>query len=348
VTDFGIARELETDGLTRTGRVLGTTDYVSPEQAMGHAVDARTDIYSLGIVIYEMLVGKVPFEAETQVGVAMKHVNERIPNVQKRRPGTSAAFAAVVERATEKDPKKRYPVIGEMLGDLEEALEVEVARAGGASGEATTVLESVPERRRRILTSRHASLAGVLLVLAATAAARVIAGVIGGDEERKRGPGAPPGGSSLELVSATDFDPNGTGEPGEVPDLVGQAIDGDPSGTFWPTEHYDDSPDIAAVKGGVGIYVDASEPVAPETMQVITAAGGWSAEVYAVPDDPPETIEEWGEPIGSIADAPTEAQISLDSTAENRYFLLWFTVLPESTEDPGRYRAEVADIELLG
>src|SRR5919108_4645506 len=90
VTDFGIARSLEAQGLTATGRVLGTTDYVAPEQAMGQAVDARCDVYSLGVLLYEMLTGEVPFQADTLVGVAMKHVNEEMPDVQERRPEVSS------------------------------------------------------------------------------------------------------------------------------------------------------------------------------------------------------------------------------------------------------------------
>src|ERR671930_341814 len=119
VTDFGIARSLESDGLTKTGRVLGTTDYVSPEQAMGREVDARSDVYSLGVLLYEMLTGQPPFAAETLVGVAMKHVNERMPDVQAKRRDVSAILAAVIERATAKDPKKRYADMAAMVDDLE-------------------------------------------------------------------------------------------------------------------------------------------------------------------------------------------------------------------------------------
>src|SRR5215207_8072966 len=107
VTDFGIARSLEAQGLTATGRVLGTTDYVSPEQALGHEVTGQSDIYSLGIVLYEMLTGETPFQADTQVAVAMKQVRDPLPDVQRRRPEISAALAAVVERSTAKETQNR-------------------------------------------------------------------------------------------------------------------------------------------------------------------------------------------------------------------------------------------------
>src|SRR5215208_7002349 len=109
VTDFGIARTLDQEGLTADGRVLGTTDYVSPEQALGHAVTGQSDIYSLGIVLYEMLTGDVPFRGENQVSVAMKHIREDMPDLQVRRPEISSALAAVVDRATAKDLAVRYP-----------------------------------------------------------------------------------------------------------------------------------------------------------------------------------------------------------------------------------------------
>src|SRR4051794_10632889 len=149
VTDFGIARTLAEEGLTADGRVLGTTDYVSPEQALGHGVTGQSDLYSLGVVLYEMLTGEVPFKGENQVAVAMKHVREELPDIQARRPEVSAALAAVLDRATAKDLTKRYLDASSMVADLEDTLALESARAGHVHGEATTVLRSLPERKRR-------------------------------------------------------------------------------------------------------------------------------------------------------------------------------------------------------
>ncbi len=341
VTDFGIARELEQDGLTKTGRVLGTTDYVSPEQAMGQPVDARSDIYSLGILLYEMLTGDVPFKADNLVGVAMKHVNERIPDVQKRRRDVSSALAAVVERATEKKPEKRYQDMNSMLADLENALEVEVARAGHSTGEATTVLDSV-SGRQRLLTSRRVSIAGILLVLAATAAALLIAGLSGDDRQREGGDGsgdAPPVGAEIQLTGAKDFDP--FGGDGEHPDEVKLAIDGIPN-TSWQSETYTDG---LADKPGVGLIVETDESVEGQSISVGTTEGGWDAEIYAADDGPPAELEGWGSPIGSTTDAEAQQPIELDPVGPARYYLIWFTGLAAASDGE---RVEVNDVTLNG
>src|SRR6201995_5148001 len=154
VTDFGIARTLEEEGLTADGRVLGTTDYVSPEQALGQQVTGQSDLYSVGVVLYEMLTGDVPFRGDNQVAVAMKHVREEMPDLQYMRPEASAALAAVIDRMTAKDLNRRYLDVSSLCADLSDVLAIETARAGSATGEATTVLRSLPGDQRRRLPLR--------------------------------------------------------------------------------------------------------------------------------------------------------------------------------------------------
>ena len=154
VTDFGIARSLRDDGLTADGRVLGTTDYVSPEQALGHDVDGQSDIYSLGVVLYEMLTGDVPFHGENQISVAMKHVREDLPDIQRVRPEVSATTAAVLDRMTDKDLAHRYADVPSLIADLEDALALEAARQGTSTGEATAVIRTLPAKARRRLPFR--------------------------------------------------------------------------------------------------------------------------------------------------------------------------------------------------
>ena len=92
VTDFGIARSLDVQhGMTQTGTVLGTSDYIAPEQAQGRRVDEHSDVYSLGVVLYELLTSEVPFPGENFVAVAMRHINEPPPSVRDERPDVLAA-----------------------------------------------------------------------------------------------------------------------------------------------------------------------------------------------------------------------------------------------------------------
>jgi eukaryotic-like serine/threonine-protein kinase len=346
VTDFGIARELESDGLTKTGRVLGTTDYVSPEQAMGREVDARSDIYSLGILLYEMLTGDVPFKAETLVGVAMKHVNEPMPDVQRKRRDTSSALAAVIDRSTAKEPKKRYSDMPAMLDDLEGALEVEVSRAGTSHGEATAVLESVPEGRRHLPTpSRRTSIVGILLVLVATGIALGIAALTGEDENPPRGSGAggPPEAGAIPITGAIDFDP--IGQDGEHPERVADAIDDDPEST-WITETYT-APVIAdAISGkdGVGLILDAGEPVEATALTVQSLAPGWTATIYGAEAGPPDDLAGWGTPISDQVEMETDQTIQLNAQRPSRYYLIWITQLATSAE--GDNLVEIGDVAL--
>ncbi len=340
LTDFGISRELEGDGLTATGRVLGTTDYVAPEQAMGQGVDPRSDIYSLGVVLYEMLTGDVPFHADSQVGVAMKHVNEELPDVQHLRPGLSSAVALVVERATAKDPAERYQRAGEMIDDLETALEVEAARAGSTSGEATNVLDAVPPPQRKLAGGARWSWAAVaLLALVAAGALAAVIFISSGGGGGGAGPAAA-GATPLPVVGATDFDPEGG--DGEHPTEVDFAIDDNPTTTAWTTESYQ-TPDWNG-KTGVGLYVDAGKPVNATTLELRTPDPGWSAEVFAA-NSPGTTLSGWGPPVGSSETVGSRDEISLDTAGQKfRYYLIWAT---KPTQTDGGYGASISDVRLF-
>src|SRR5436190_4625490 len=192
VTDFGIARSLTEEGLTADGRVLGTTDYVSPEQALGHDVGPQSDLYSLGIVLFEMLTGDVPFHGEHQVAVAMKHVREELPDVQLRRPEVSSALAAVLDRATAKDLDRRYGDDLQLIADLEDVLSIETARTGGATGEATSVLRTLPGSARRRLPLRVRVSTARLLAFVALLAVAIAVILVLALHNTRRGTGPAP------------------------------------------------------------------------------------------------------------------------------------------------------------
>jgi serine/threonine-protein kinase len=121
VTDFGIARAKDS-GMTEVGSVLGTAQYLAPEQAQGQQVDERSDLYSVGIVLYEMLTGTVPFKGDTAVTVALKHVNEAPPEPSQIVPGMPYALNQIVLKAISKDRNARYQTADEFARDLRSAL----------------------------------------------------------------------------------------------------------------------------------------------------------------------------------------------------------------------------------
>ena len=130
VTDFGIARAGASD-MTETGSIMGTAQYLSPEQAQGHAVSAASDLYAIGIVLYEMLAGRVPFDGDTAVTIALKQVSEAPVPPSAYNPAVPPELDAIVLRALEKDPAARFADADEFIAALEQARQHLAAQPAG-------------------------------------------------------------------------------------------------------------------------------------------------------------------------------------------------------------------------
>jgi eukaryotic-like serine/threonine-protein kinase len=141
VTDFGIARAASSSTMTKTGAVMGTAHYISPEQAMGESVGPASDLYSLGVLLYEMLTGELPFDADTPIGIAMKHVNGQLRPPREVNPNVPAGMNAIVVKLLQKDPEDRYASDQELIDDLERA-----SRGETPAGAATTQVMNRAER----------------------------------------------------------------------------------------------------------------------------------------------------------------------------------------------------------
>ncbi len=346
VTDFGIARSLTEEGLTADGRVLGTTDYVSPEQALGHAVTPQSDLYSLGVVLFEMLTGDVPFHGENQVAVAMHHVRDELPDVQSRRPQVSSALAAVVDRATAKDLDRRYPAAADMIADLEDTLAIETARSGHITGEATTVFQSLPAQTRARVPGRIVHpwrwLTGIALIAVVAVAAFALLA-----NRTERGTGtrnvapAAPGLQEVPLkqTAAADYDP--AGDRQEHPEATAAVLDGD-AATSWSTETYENG---NLAKAGVGITLDASPRLAARALGLRTPTPGWSGDVYAASGgaQPPATLDDpaWKK-VGTIPTAERRQRIDLDTAGQAyRWYLVWIAKFA-----PGQDKVSISELSL--
>ncbi len=128
ITDFGISKLVEGSAQFTGSGIIGTPAYMSPEQGLGQPIDHRTDVYSLGVVLYQMVVGEVPFQAETPMAVVIKHIHEPLPLPSQVRPGLPAAVERVILKGMAKNPDARYQSCGELAAALREA--VEASRAG--------------------------------------------------------------------------------------------------------------------------------------------------------------------------------------------------------------------------
>jgi serine/threonine-protein kinase len=358
VADFGIARSGADASITQGGRVLGTTDYVSPEQALGQQVTGQSDIYSLGVVLYECLVGAVPFSGPSHVAVATMHVRNDLPDVQRLRPEVSAALAAVLERATAKSLARRYASGSELVADLEATLAIETARTASAPGpEATAVLRSLsPAMSRRVpLRARRPAVLGGGAVVALVVVAAIVAFVL---TRTHKGSAAPPNlplsrtqqPVDLAQDAAHQYNPFGTSP--ENPQIAGLAIDGDTT-TDWSTSTYRDG---SLGKSGVGIYVDAAPGVAADAAVIQTPTPGFNVEIWGAATVPAQHYTDVARSgisprtlgwtlLGSATGVDAKQTIALLPVKQRRYYLLWITSLGSNPAHAPR-SVEIAEFTL--
>jgi serine/threonine protein kinase len=308
--------------MTDTGMVLGTSHYIAPEQASGKTVDAHTDVYSLGVVLYELLAGEVPFPGESFVAVAMKHVHEPAPNLLEKRGDVPPRVAEAVDRALDKDPAQRFQTMAAFGAELEACL-VDLERGGaGLTGVIPT-----PRQRSRKRVSRLP--VGIMLLALAAIAAIVLGLLTLGGINNEKSVGTP-----ISLSGIASYDPYGVDKV-EHPEKAPNVVDHNPA-TYWSTERYNGN---TLNKAGVGVVVDAHGVVTLSVLTVVTDTPGFTAEILAT-----NVLGGAAQPVSDSRVVGTTTRFAIHQTGgPKRYYIVWITKLP-----PGRGYAHVNEVSASG
>ncbi len=330
VTDFGIARSIDVHrGLTQTGTVMGTSEYISPEQARGGNVDACTDIYSLGAVLYELLTGEVPFPGDNFVSIAMRHINEPPPSVRHRRQELSPRVDAAIRRAMAKDPGDRFPSMEAFAAELRACLAEPDGAVAGPTDRTLVVpgpRRRRPRRRQRAPMERPSIWPLILLLAGLAVLAGIFAAVFAltgsptkfSSAVHKAGVG---GGSSavVHFADVTTYDPP-PGDGQEHDSEAGNAIDGK-AGTYWQTQQYTSS-HFGNLKDGVGLVLDSGKSQKLTQLTVTSDTAGFTAII--------KSSQSSTGPFAAVSGAKSvgsRTTFSLHGAAA-RYYLVWITSLP--------------------
>ena len=338
VTDFGIARSLHVDhGVTQTGTVLGTGEYLAPEQASGQPVSAATDVYSLGVVLWELLAGEVPFFGDNFVAVALRHVNEPAPHLRERRPDVSLRLDAAVGRALAKDPVGRFPSMKAFAKELRACLaeadgnappsadDLAVTRVTAPAPAPPQHLPPPPQRLRPLRSRRRSPLAWALLALAVTGAAFAAVLLLGGAGRHHGGTGG--GGRSTGITVQLQGVGNAYSNP-DHPDTHADTAPGatdDSAATYWYTQTYGDQT-FGGLLTGLGLVLDAGSPVKLAQLTVTTPTPGFTAEIQSGDSSSgPFTADSSSQTVDGTT------TFTLDGNTA-QYYVVWITQLP-----PQRY-----------
>jgi serine/threonine-protein kinase len=346
VTDFGIARaddlELGT-GDTEAGTVLGTADYISPEQARGERATELSDEYSLGVLLYELLTGRVPYPADSAVAAAARHATDPVPDVLTERPDVPVRLAIAVERAMAKDPTDRFPSMDALLAELVAARK-ELPAPDAAQ---TMILSQTPppsvgatERLPARHRSRWPLVVALVLVLPAVAGGAAYLVYSHGKTAVSSGGSPPPAAAStVHLTATTAYDPS-PGDGVERNDLLHLATDGS-TATSWQTEHYTTAA-FGNLKRGVGIVLSTGpEGVKLRSLTIETPTPGFKAEIEAGDSEQgPFDVVSSEQTVGS------KTTFTLNVPEARRFYVVWITQLVYfDTGDPrNHYGARISEI----
>ena len=341
VADFGIAKAAFARGdITTTGTIIGTVTYISPEQASGVEPDHRSDIYSLGVVVYEALVGRPPFKEETDIATALAHLNNEPPPLRSIKAGIPRALDTAVLKALAKDPDDRYSSAGEMHAALEATLDsgsTQVLRVRQRSVARSEPSDPGPGSRKGLWLGLAAIVAGLLLLFIALNSVGENNSTDERDDRRQEQPGG--GGSAageIAVEAAEDFDPHADGA--EHPDEVGLATDQNPS-TAWSSETYQDA--LTLVKPGVGLIFDLGS--SKEVSEVVVDLGGAGYALELRASDEKGADENAFEEVGSTAASAGSERFRFEPVSA-RYWLVWITGLPGGSGGS----ASIAEVKFIG
>ncbi len=377
VTDFGIAKAGEDTDLTVTGTLLGTAKYLSPEQVRGDASDPRSDLYALGIVLYEALTGRAPFKADTDAATALARLQKPVPRIRHINPELPQAFDDLIAGLMSREPADRPA----------RASDVRVALSGMRFdpvlspahdqtmivGEPVYIPPTMEDENAEpdadmddfIRSERSWMLPALALVLVATAL--IVVGALFADtpladsvldrnnDETNDAPATDQTSDTTTLTpvnvivdptlaGATAIDPEGDGE--ERNDTAGFAIDGD-GDTYWRSERYR-SANFGNLKSGVGLIIDLGGSARVNEVVLDTESEDWSVEIY-IGDDFSGAPGTWGEPAAAGRALRNKVDFSIDSLVGTQ-MLIWVTNpgTSDDADDNGEpdNRFELTEVEV--